>query len=57
MLLAQRPPAFHCRSLRESGGEEAGGTKGQAGGAEGRPGASDDGERADAEDRKWTDGG
>ena len=37
MFLARRPPAFHWRILRESGAEEAGG-------AEGQPGARDDGE-------------
>ena len=29
VLLAGRPPAFHCKTLRESGGEEAGGAEGQ----------------------------
>ena len=37
MLLARRPPAFHWRTLRESGAEEAGGV-------EGNPGARDGGE-------------
>ena len=36
VLLARRPPAFHWRTLRESGGVEAGG-------AEGWPGARDGG--------------
>ena len=40
MLLARRPPAFHWRTLRESGGGE------KAGGAEGKPGARDVGGRA-----------
>ena len=44
MLLAQKPPAFHWRTLRESGrGEEAGGTEGQSG-------ARDGGEGAEGED-------
>ena len=38
MLLAQRPPAFHWRTLRGSGEEE------ETGGAEGQPGARDRGE-------------
>ena len=39
MLLARRPLTFHWRTLRESGGEEAGGLEEQ-------PGARDDGEGA-----------
>ena len=31
MLLARRPPAFHWRTLRESGGEEVGGVEEQPG--------------------------
>ena len=50
MLLARRPPAFHWRTLRESGGEEARGVEGQ-------PGAWDSGERAEGEDAKWADRG
>ena len=38
MLLTQRPPAFHWKTLRELGGEEAEGVEGQ-------PGARDGGER------------
>ena len=49
VLLARRPPAFHQRTLRESGGEEAGG-------AEKQPGARDSGEGAEGEDIKWADG-
>ena len=50
MLLAQSPPAFHWRTLKESGGEEAGGI-------EGWPGARDSGERAEGEDMKWANEG
>ena len=49
MLLARRPPAFHWRTLRESGGEEAG--------VEGQPGARDGGEEAEGEDTEWADEG
>ena len=38
MLLAQRPPIFPWRTLRESGGGE------DAGGIQGQPGARDSGE-------------
>ena len=38
MLLAQRPPAFHWRTLIESGGEETGGAEGQPGAREGGEG-------------------
>ena len=48
MLLAQRPPAFHWRTLRESGGR---------GGAEGQSGARDEGEGAEEEDIEWPDRG
>ena len=51
MLLARRPPAFHRRTLRESGGGE------EAGDAEGQPRAMDGGEGAEGEDIKWADGG
>ena len=50
MLLACRPPAFHWKTQRESGGEEAGGVEGQ-------PGARDGGEGAEGEDTEWADGG
>ena len=50
MLLGRRPPAFHWRILRESGGEEAGGEEGQSG-------AWDNGEGAEGEDTKWAEGG
>ena len=50
MFLARRPPAFHWRTLRESGGEETGGVEGQ-------PGARDGGEGEEGEDTEWTDGG
>ena len=50
VLLDRRPPAFHCRALRESGkGEEAGG-------AEGQPEATGSGDKAEGEDTKWVDG-
>ena len=49
MLLARRPSAFHWRTLRKSGGEEAGDV-------EGYPGARDGGEGAE-EDTEWADGG
>ena len=49
MLLARRSPAFHRKTLRESGGEEAGGIEGQ-------PGARDGGEEAEEEDTEWADG-
>ena len=45
MLLARRLPAFHCRTLKESGGEEAGGVEGQ-------PGARDGGEGTEGGDIK-----
>ena len=51
MLLARRPPAFHQRTLRESGGGE------EAGGVEGRPGARDGGEGAKEGDIEWAEGG
>ena len=50
MLLPRRSPAFHWRTLRESGGEEAGGVAGQ-------PGARDGSEGAEGEDTEWADGG
>ena len=50
MLRDRRPPAFHLRTPRESGGEEAGGIEGQ-------PGARDSGEGAEEGDIEWTDGG
>ena len=44
VLLARKPPAFHWRTMRESGwGVEAGG-------AEGKPGARDSGGGAEGED-------
>ena len=45
VLLARRPPSFHWRTLRESGGREAGGVEGQ-------PGARGDGERTEGENTK-----
>ena len=51
MLLAQRPPAFHYRTQRESGGGE------EAGDVEGRLGARDGGEGAEERDIEWADGG
>ena len=39
MLLAQRPPVFHWRTLRESAGGEAGGVEGQPGARDGSEGA------------------
>ena len=48
VLLARRPPAFHWRTLRESGGR---------GGVEGRPEARDGGKGAEGEDTEWADGG
>ena len=42
MLLARRPPAFHWRTLRDSGREETRGIEGQ-------PGARDGGEGAGGE--------
>ena len=50
MLLARRSPAFHWRTLRESGGEKAVEAVGQ-------PGEWDGGEGAEREDVKWADGG
>ena len=49
MLLARRSPAFHWRTLKESGGEEAEGVEGQ-------PGARDGGKGAQGEDTEWADG-
>ena len=49
MLLAGRPPAFHWRTLRESGGEEEGGVEGQPGA---RVGGGEE-----REDTEWSDGG
>ena len=51
MLLARRPPTFHWRTLRESGGGE------EAEGVEGQPGARDDGEGAEGEYIELADGG
>ena len=51
MLLARRPPAFHWRTLTESGVEE------ETGGVEGQPGAKNGGEKAEEEDTEWADGG
>ena len=51
MLLARRLPAFHWRTLRESGGVE------EAGGVEEQPGARDGGEGVEGEDIKWAHGG
>ena len=48
MLLARRPPAFHWRTLRESGG---------TGGEEEQPGARDGGKGVEGEDTEWADGG
>ena len=50
MLLARKPPAFHWRTQRESGGAEAGSVEGQ-------PGARDGCEGAEGEDTEWADGG
>ena len=50
MLLAQRPPSFHWRTLRESGVEETGDAEGQPGARKGREGAEE-------EDIIWADGG
>ena len=49
MLLARRPPAFHWKTLRESGGGR--------GGIEGQPGAKDGGEGPEGGDTEWADGG
>ena len=49
MLLARRPPAFHWRTLRESGKEEAGDVEGQ-------PGARDGDDGAEGEDIEWANG-
>ena len=51
VLLARRPPAFHWRTLRESGRKE------ETGGVEGQPGARGGGKGAEGEDTKWADGG
>ena len=51
MLLAQRPSAFHRRTLRELGGGE------DSGGVEGWPGPRDVGEEAEEGDIEWADGG
>ena len=45
MLLACRSPAFHWRTLKESGG------------IEGQSGARDNDEGAEGKDTKWADGG
>ena len=45
MLQARRLPAFHWRTLRESGVEKAGGVEGQ-------PGARDGGGGAEGEDNE-----
>ena len=50
MLLARRLSAFHWRTLRESGGEEAGGV-------EGKPGAKDGGMGTEGKDTEWDEGG
>ena len=50
MLLAQRPPAFHWKTLRESGVGE------KAGDVERQPGARGSGEEAEGEDTDWADG-
>ena len=47
MLLVRRPPAFHWRTLRESGGGREG--------IEGQPGARDGGGGAEGEDTKWAE--
>ena len=39
MLLARRPPAFHGKTLGESGGEVGGGAEGQLGARDGGEGA------------------
>ena len=49
MLQAQRPPAFHRTTLRESRGQEAGGVEEQ-------PEARGSGEGAEVEDTKWVEG-
>ena len=50
MLLARRSPSFHWRTLRESGGEDAGGVEGQ-------PGARNGGEGAEGEDTECANWG
>ena len=50
MLLAQRPPAFYWRTLKESAERE------EVGGIEGQPGARDGGEGAEEENTKCADG-
>ena len=51
MLLARRPPAFHQRTLTESGGGK------EAGGVERRPEARDGGRGVEGGDIEWADGG
>ena len=50
MLLAQGPPVFHWRTLRESGG--SGGRRRRSR----QPGTRDGDEGAEGEDTKWADG-